>query len=357
MRSSRWFGAWYVLRGGFVILALMGTVTTAEPAQQDEQRLNEAVKSPAPADGQSSDLLSKFRFYGEFGPIFLHRQEIEPSLLIGGVNAPSLGLGWKAGLEARAGVRLREFGAEFRWFNAGHVVDGWSDNAGSHAGPLLVGPTGIPAAIFESGLGVRLSSDFTNVEGNLRWQLHPYFAALAGVRYMSLDDDLGMKFNFRRERWDGGGVVTINMGDVGIASRNKLWGGQLGLDARIPILTSYLTVGGAVKAAYLHNSATNKLSLVQQLGSSIRASDRDGQNSWAIELGMDLRYNIFSRVTFLAGYQALWIQRIAQGTDQWSRFTQITPSSGLFPVGAGSVNTSSLWFHGPRAALVIQLPD
>jgi len=54
------------------------------------------------------------------------------------------------------------------------------------------------------------------------------------------------------------------------------------------------------------NSAKNKISLVlQQVGPVPGgfAGDHDGQNTWAFELGMDLRYNIFPMVALVGGYQ------------------------------------------------------
>ena len=174
------------------------------------------------------------------------------------------------------------------------------------------------------------------MEGNVSWQLHPHLAVLAGVRYMSLDDDLGMNFNF-----------GINTSNIGIESRNTLWGGQFGAQGQVPVLTPDLLVGATVKAAYLHNSARNKSNLTQQFGPTFFAGDRDGQNTWAFELGADIRYNIFSMVTVSAGYQGLWIGRIAQVTDQIDGFNLAT---------GGGVKARSVWFHGPRAAIVIRFP-
>jgi hypothetical protein len=87
---------------------------------------------------------------------------------------------------------------------------------------------------------------------------------------------------------------------------------------------------------------------VQQTGPSFSAGDHDGQNTWAFELGIDLRYNIFSMVTVLAGYQGLWIGSIAHATDQINRFNLVTQG--------GDVRARSVWFHGPRAAIVIRFP-
>jgi hypothetical protein len=182
-----------------------------------------------------------------------------------------------------------------------------------------------------------LSSALTNIEGNISWQAHRYLALLAGLRYMSVDDDLGMQFD-----------TGLNFANVEAASRNTLWGGQLGAQGQVPVLTPDLLVGATVKTAYLHNSAKIKLNLIQQSGPSFSAGDRDGQDTWAFELGMDLRYNIFSMVTVLAGYQGLWIGRIAQATDQITRFNLVTQG--------GDVRARSVWFHGPRAAIVIRFP-
>jgi hypothetical protein len=339
------FNLGHVIRGVVAVFGLIGTLAAAEPAQRNENRLTEAVKSAAPADGQSADVFPKVGVYGELGPILLHRQSNRPATLIREaltnatvLNATSLDLGWKTGLEARGGMKLGDFGAEFRWFNVGRVFRSWSEDA--HVvtpvnweiptRPVLIG---FPVANTSAGL----SSTLINMEGNVSWQAHRYFALLAGVRYMSVKDDLGMHFD-----------TGLNLADVKAASRNNLWGGQLGAQGQVPVLTPDLLVGATVKGAYLHNSAKNNFNLTQQVGDPFFASNRDGQNTWAFELGMDVRYNIFSMVTVLAGYQGLWIGRVAQVTDQINRFNLLT--------AGGAVGARSVWFHGPRAAIVIRFP-
>ena len=335
----------HVIRGVVAVFALIGTPAAAEPAQRNEDRLTEAMKSAAPAEGQSADFFSKLGVYGELGPIALRRQSNRSVTLIREaltnatvLNATSLDLGWQAGLDARGGVTLGDYGAEFRWINVGRVFRGWSDDAHMitpvnweiPTRPILIG---FPVANVSAGF----SSTLTNMEGNLTWQAHRYFALLAGVRYISLDDDLGMHFD-----------TGLNLADIKTVSRNTLWGGQLGARGQFPMLTPDLLVGATVKAAYLHNSAQNKLNLIQKNGPSFSAGDHDGGNAWAFELGIDLRYNIFSMVTVLAGYQGLWIGRIAHATDQLNRFNLIT--------AGGDVRARSVWFHGPRAAIVIRFP-
>ncbi len=339
------FNLSHITRGVWAVFALIGTLAAAEPTRQNEDRVSEAVKSAAPTEGQTADFFSKLGVYGEFGPIFLHRQSNRSATLVREaltnatvLNATSLDVGWKTGLEARGGMKLGDFGAEFRWFNVGRVFPGWSadahvdtpDNWEIPTRPTLIG---FPRAKTSAGL----SSTLTNMEGNVSWQAHRYLALLAGVRYMSLDDDLGMQFD-----------TGLNFANVEAASRNTLWGGQLGARGQVPVLTPDLLVGATVKAAYLHNSAKNQFNLIQQVGPSFSAGDHDGQNTWAFELGMDVRYNIFSMVTVLAGYQGLWIRRIAHATDQIDRFNLATHG--------GDVRARSVWFHGPRAAIVIRFP-
>jgi len=339
------FNLSHVIRGVLAIFALVGTLAAAEPGQPDDDRSTGAVKSAAPS-GQSADLFSKIGFYGEFGPIVLHRQSNRSATLVREaltnatvLDATSLDVGWKTGLEARGGMTLGDFGAEFRWFNVGRVFRGWSEDAHVVTPVNWEIPTrpkliGFPVAHTSAGL----SSALTNMEGNVSWQAHRYVALLAGVRYLSVDDDLGMQFD-----------TGLNFANVEVASRNTLWGGQLGAQGQVPVLTPDLLVGATVKAAYLHNAAKIKFNLIQQAGPFFSAGDHDGQNTWAFELGMDLRYNIFSMVTVLAGYQGLWIGRIAAATDQINRFNLLTQG--------GDVRARSVWFHGPRAAIVIRFPE
>ena len=354
MKCSRWFWACHSSRSILATFAFTATLYAAEPAAQEEPR--ESVKSPAPADLQSSDLLSKLRFYGEFGPIYLRRQGNE-SFTFGGVLAPSFDLGWKTGLEARVGFSLGQFGAEFRWFDVGHVLEGWSDTDVTGKRWLTISQTtGQVTDGFIAMLGSRLQSNFTNMEGNFRWQVHPYVTALASVRFISLRDELATSFGF--SHFNIQGLIRPNSANIETATRNKLWGGQLGIDARLPIMSPKLLAGGTFKLAYLHDSVDHHLNLVQQTGSAIHAGGSDGQNSWAIELGFDGRYNIFPWFSVVFGYQALWIQRIAQAADQVNKLN-LNMNNGVLsaPAGLGSINGHSLWFHGPRAAIVFQLPD
>ncbi len=332
----------HIVRGVFAVFAFIGTLAAAEPARHNDDRVTEAVKA-APA-GQSADLLSKLHFYGEWGPMALHRQSNRSATLIREfpthatvLEATSLDLGWKTGLEARGGMTLGNFGAEFRWFNVGRVFHGWSEDA------HVVTPANweIPTRPVLSGFpvantSVGLSSTLTNIEGNVKWRAHRYVALLAGVRYLSLDDDLGMHFD-----------TSLSVADIKTATRNTLWGGQLGAQGQVPVLTPDLLVGATVKAAYLHNSAKNEFNLIQKSASPFSVGDRDGQNTWAFELGADIRYNPFSMVTVSAGYQGLWIGSVAQVTDQINGFNLAT---------GGGVKARSVWFHGPRAAIVIRFP-
>lgn len=326
--------------------ALIGVVRAAEPGPQGDNRAAEAAQTAAPRETGSAELFSRLRFFGEFGPIFLHRQDNRSAVLLRDsttgatlLNATSLDLGWQNGLEARGGLGLGDFGIEFRWFNVGGVFRQWSEGTSLTTPVVWDIPTRPPlVGLGAANISASLDSKLANIEGNLSWQVHPYVAALAGVRYISVEDNLGLRADF------GG-----NIANVGFASRNSLWGGQLGLEGRMPVLTKDLLLGGAVKGAYLHNSTRIRFALAQQFGSDFAAGDRDGQNTWAFELAADARYNVFSRVTVLAGYQALWIRRIAHATDQINRIDVATAS--------GDVRSRSVWFHGPRLAVVIRLPE
>jgi hypothetical protein len=345
MVQRDFFNPSHVVRGIFALFALLGTVLAAEPSRPGSNLGVEAAQSAGPVDGQFLNSLSKLGFYGEIGPIFLHRQSNRSAALIaeaitGGtvLNATSLNLDWHTGLEARGGATLGNFGVEIRWFNVGRVFHGWSADANVTTPlnwkiPAATDLVGFPAARTSAGL----TSSLANLEGNLSWQVHPYVALLAGARRLSLDDDLEMKFD-----------TGINAAHMNIASRNTLWGGQIGVQGRYPLLTEDLFVGGVVKSAYLHNATKNRFTLVQQIGRTFGAGDRDGQNTWAFELGMDLRYNVHSWVTVLAGYQGLWLRRVAHATDQLNRFNLITRG--------GDIRARSVWFHGPRVAIVIRLP-
>jgi len=172
MIRRAFFNLGHVIRGVVAVFALIGTLAAAEPAQHNENRLTEAVKSPPLADGQSADVFPKLRVYGELGPILLHRQSNRPATLIREaltnatvLNATTLDLGWKTGLEARGGMKLDDFGAEFRWFSVGHVFRSWSEDA--HVvtpvnweiptRPVLIG---FPVANTSAGL----SSTLINIE-------------------------------------------------------------------------------------------------------------------------------------------------------------------------------------------------
>lgn len=330
--------------GVCVVFALVANLAAAQPAQRNDDRATDATKPAAPA-GRFADFLSTLQFYGEWGPIFLHRQGNASSTLVREaltkatvLDAASLDLGWKPGLEARGGVKSGDFGAEVRWFNLGRVFHPWSEGTRTvtpvnweiPTHPALVG---FPAA----NTSARLSSTLTNVEANLSWQVHRYFALLAGMRHISLDDDLKMGFD-----------TGLNLADMKTTARNTLWGGQLGMEGRYPVLMQDLFLGATVKVALLHNSAKNRVVLVQQFGPSFFAGDRDGQNAWALEPGMDVRYNLSSMITVSVGYQGFWTSRLAQATDQISRVNVVNHG--------GDVRTRGLWFHGPKAAIVIRFP-
>jgi hypothetical protein len=291
------------------------------------------------SDGRPGWRSDEFTLFGRLGAVILRREGNESKAIIQDTNtgatvlrASSFDLDWQPGMEAVLGAGIGPFGVEARWFEVGQVGT-WSDGTATTTPAIWNFPTNPP--LF--GLGVaqidgRLTSELYSVELNFRWQALPHLAFLVGPRYFMVSDDLNLRASF----------AQANTADIGVETRNRLVGGQVGVEGRVPILDR-LEMRGVAKLGYLHNSAKSRFSVAQQVGPGFGAKGDSGPESWMGEGVLDVVVRLTPWLALTAGYQVLWLEEVAKAVTQFQMVDVLA--------GAASPASRDLVLHGFRMGL------
>ncbi len=172
------------------------------------------------------------------------------------------------------------------------------------------------------------SSSLQSFELNVRRTVSPRWTWLAGLRYISFRDAMGLR---------AGDPSLTNYGQFVFGTSNQLFGLQVGADGILWDNGRRFRIESAIKAGVYANGAH----------SSIKGSSTDGSDPFAFYIGRDRTsfvgdlnvvgvYQINERWALRAGYQFLWLSSVAVGSMQFHNF-----DAGLI------TNTSAtVFFHG-----------
>ena len=264
--------------------------------------------------------------------VFLHRSRpIATDLLVDRtagtvvLNAGDFDLGVHSGFDVSLARRIGEcFGGEARYFG----IDQWNvalnrpttlDNVLEfNALPPLFVPAG-------SEITASHNSELHNVEINGLYHWCDRWTLLAGFRYLELDEQL---------RIDS--IGADEPFSYQAATRNRLYGGQLGANVVLWDRGGRFTADAIGKAGIFGNAAAQNSSFAFGFAN---LTDDDNQNPAAFlgEIGITGRYRISQRWSATVGYQLLWINQVALATEQ--------------PLGSGIDASGDTFYHGATVGL------
>jgi hypothetical protein len=151
-----------------------------------------------------------------------------------------------------------------------------------------------------------------------------------GFRALQIDELLLANIN--------GGASTHS-----VATGNRLYGVQLGLDALL-LDNDCWYVNAVGKVGIYSNSGEQVTTTAGLVGPLPLITFTDNQTSFVGEFGINYGYRLTDRLTFLAGYNLLFVTGVALAPDQLAA-TNIN-------TGVGALDTNgSLFYHGLNLGL------
>lgn len=186
---------------------------------------------------------------------------------------------------------------EIRFFS----VDGWNAQASS----LMLTPqiqinTATGDFVNDTGtVGASYDSELCSLEANVRLPHNDRVTWLAGFRYLELDE------RFHADIPSG---VTLD-----VATRNRLYGAQLGAEAQLWQLRRW-TLEGTAKLGLFGNAAAQDGAFGGGFPAQRGASD--GTLACAIEAGLAAVYPLTPRLSVRGAYNVLWLGHVALAADQ-----------------------------------------
>jgi len=204
---------------------------------------------------------------------------------------------------------------EIRFFS----VDGWNAQASS---AMLTAPIQINTApddgdsVDATGtVGASYDSELCSLEANVRLPHSERVTWLAGFRYLELDE------RFHADIPSG---VTLD-----VATRNRLYGAQIGAEAQLWQLRRW-TLEGTAKFALFGNAAAQDGVFGDGFPAERGASD--DTLACAIEAGLAAVYPLTPRLSVRGAYNVLWLGNVALATDQVP-VSEFVGDTGIDPHG------------------------
>lgn len=189
------------------------------------------------------------------------------------------------------------------------------------------------------------SNSFNSFELNLR---RPWTSAncwwqgawWAGLRYVRVDDDAILV--------NQGGDGSLN---YGVGANNDLWGAQLGGDLALR-MTQRLTLSGFAEVGVYGNRASQESVLDLNNGAAIiREEAVSRRGSMVTEGGLVGTFQVTPKIAFRAGYQVVFIDGIALGSDNFNFDTGLGANfpAALAGRSTGVADNGSVLYHGATA--------
>ncbi len=274
------------------------------------------------------------------GAIFLTRNSPSTQVLAvdGGansiLNAQAFNFGTGAGVDLNALRHGDVYDVDFRYFQ----VNGMSAHEQLFPpGGSAALPFGNPVALFPiPRLDAYYTTQIQSVELNLRKNLAPRFTVLAGFRYIALDDDLQHQFNLSG---DGFSIYHYNIDAI-----NRLYGGQIGLDA-VVFSRGRFQVETAAKAGIYGNTARNALRISVFELPTVTVGGHSSPTSFVGDWNFSGIFQLNEHWALRGGYQLLWLSGVALSTQQYP-YLSPTPWAGQ-----GVATNGDLFLHGALASI------
>lgn len=242
-------------------------------------------------------------------------------------------------VEGGPDFRLIRFGPSLDWEVRYFGVNHWSRSLGPILSPQgavarFASPVGNTA--FPVEVSAACESELQNFEVNLGRAHGHAFRWLAGFRYVELDErGLALLMDV------GPG---LNQAVIQADTVSRLYGFQLGAEGVLWGGGRRLRLEGAVKAGVYFNSIHTAASLQQEIGPNLAVAATQEHPAFVGEVGLLAVYQLSPRLGFSAGYQLLWLEGVAEVTQQ-------VPLMDLIGGQAGVDTTGSPFYHGATVAI------
>jgi hypothetical protein len=233
-----------------------------------------------------------------------------------------------------------EVNLEFVYFQ----IDGWSD--GQAVGPdpndwlVMRAPGGFLQAQDNKQKQMMVwdyASRLYNAELNVRWNPCSRVTALAGFRWVNLSEDL--QGTLPPER-------TVPFWNN--QTKNNLYGFQIGADAKL-FECGRLSIDGVLKTG-IFNNHVDEMTAVSIYRMLFMESASTNHCAFLGETGVQCKYQVTERLSFKAGYEAIWLQGVALAPAQIAE----THSHILPPVSVQALGVncgSGVFYHGATVGL------
>jgi len=210
-------------------------------------------------------------------------------------------------------------------------------------------PVGVPGLDFNNRVTIDETSELDSAEIDLRYRAPVRCGAfetilLCGVRYVRVDESFG----YFSQSSVTAPIASTNL--INVETSNDLVGGQIGGNV-IYRASERWWINTDAKAGVFGNAARQNTVYTRadaQGGSStITGEAQEGGTALVGEVKIESCYQLFPRLTIVAGYQAMWIDGLALGTNNLQRDFNILT---LGPAEVDHNGTSV--YHGPHAGVV-----
>lgn len=233
--------------------------------------------------------------------------------------------GWDLGI-TRHNVADTGWNVEGRFFSL--------DSANSAAGSFPA--TQVENALFAPyDYSGRYTSGLMNFELNARRELSDRLTFLAGIRYLSLTEDLHIG-----EAAHLSPVFDITS-NTAYHTTNDLFGGQIGLDSHL-WQRGIFGVDGLIKAGVFNDLATASGVRQSSVGLNGAGSASTNQISFVGEVALAGRCQISQSLSIRAGYQLMWVDAVALASNQDPGLIQ----GGMFPQPSTMNTDGCPLYHG-----------
>lgn len=179
------------------------------------------------------------------------------------------------------------------------------------------------------GLTANDATRLNSAEFNWLHSVSDRVTFLAGARWLDVHDELQYHIAFPAF----GALYDWK-------ESNRLYGGQLGGKFALWKMDGPLSIDAVLKAGVFANSADNNFDLLPTTGGSFPGGATGTATSFVGEIDVMATYAVCSHISLQGGYQLLWIDRLALGTEEAAAATlngtqdAISATGRIFASGA-----------------------
>ncbi len=300
--------------------------------------------SPA-ARGNDADCLTcaavKPRWFAEAAALYMDRATADSRILMQNtsdasqnLNADDFNFDWVVGFEASLTRRLwNDDGVEFRYldlrqFDSSVTTLISTDTVRVNSDPPLFLPN-------VQSIAAELESEVFSIELNHQHVINDSMTLIAGLRYVSMDDDLATEFDSNPQRFS-----------YDAATRNDLYGLQIGvIGSRQSVLSRCLSTSAVAKVGVYGNDAEHR-GRVDTGAPPLSIIDSADTVAFVGEFGLSAILRLGNCVSVRGGYAMMVVEGVAVATDQ-------LPRSDFFN-STGSNDEGGMLLHGAHLAIELQ---